>query len=575
MAFTRTNRRTSQSPYSKKSRSQSRSYDERADGSAKSAKTERIAPFTRSSSRITSKTSGFAATGRSSKSFADDKPRAKRTYGAAASQRTADSFAKDGKKSFKDTKRQSSNFADDKPRAKRTYGAAASQRTADSFAKDGKKSFKDTKRQSSNFADDKPRAKRTYGAAASQRTADSFAKEGKKSFKDTKRQSSNFADDTPRVKRTYGAAASQRTADSFAKDGKKSFKDTKRQSSNFADDKPRVKSRLNTERTPSLNTNRSQRLTDKKQYGGAGEERPRRNHESSTGQTSYKTSSGNRIKKQTNSIQKTRSDYASTVEVSEKKRASKSQSVKANKTSSRLPGTRINKYLADSGVASRRAVEELIVNGEVKVNRKIVTDLAARIMPGDFVTVKGEPVTDVRRMVYILLNKPKDVITTADDEFGRKTVLDLIKTDKRLFPVGRLDRNTTGVLLLTNDGELAHRLTHPSYQISRVYNVTLNADIDHIHAKQISRGVTLDDGEETQPCEVFVDPLDGKKLIIELREGKNREVRRIFEKFGYDVRKLDRKFFATLSTRGLARGKYRVLTRRELSELRQLTGLDE
>ena len=324
-----------------------------------------------------------------------------------------------------------------------------------------------------------------------------------------------------------------------------------------------------------MNTNRSQRLTDKKQYGGAGEERPRRNQESSTGQTSYKTSSGNRIKKQTNSTQKTRSDYASKVEVSEKKRTSKSQSEKANKTSSRLPGTRINKYLADSGVASRRAVEELIVNGEVKVNRKIVTDLAARIMPGDFVTVKGEPVTDVRRMVYILLNKPKDVITTADDEFGRKTVLDLIKTDKRLFPVGRLDRNTTGVLLLTNDGELAHRLTHPSYQISRVYNVTLNADIDHIHAKQISRGVTLDDGEETQPCEVFVDPLDGKKLIIELREGKNREVRRIFEKFGYDVRKLDRKFFATLSTRGLARGKYRVLTRRELSELRQLTGLDE
>ncbi len=237
-------------------------------------------------------------------------------------------------------------------------------------------------------------------------------------------------------------------------------------------------------------------------------------------------------------------------------------------------GTRVNKYLADSGVGSRRAVEELITKGEVKINRIVVTDLSTRIMPGDFVTVKGEPITDVRRLIYILLNKPKDVITTADDEFGRKTVLDLIKTDKRLFPVGRLDRNTTGVLLLTNDGELAHRLTHPSYAIPRVYNVTLNEPLEHAHARHIAKGVVLDDGEETQPCEIFIDPTDGRKLILELREGKNREVRRIFEKFGYDVRKLDRKFFATLSTRGLARGKYRVLTRRELSELRQLTGLE-
>ena len=500
MAFTRTNRRTSQSPFSKKSRSQSRSFDERADASAKPKKTSRNAPNERSSSRTTSKTSEFA-----------------------------------------DTKRQSTRFADDKPRAKRTYDSASSKRTGDSFANDRKKTFNDTKRQSTRFADDKPRAKRTYDSASSKRTGDSFANDRKKTFNDTKRQSTRFADDKPRAKRT-----------------------------------------LHTERASSSNVNRSaeqtstvRRTSVKKQYGGAGEERPRRSYESSAGQTSYKVSSTNRTRKPTNSTQKTRSDYTTKIEVSEKKRVSKSQSVKTKKASSGLQGTRINKYLADSGVASRRAVEELIVNGEVKVNRRIVTDLASRIMPGDFVTVKGEPVTDVRRMVYILLNKPKDVITTSDDEFGRKTVLDLIKTDKRLFPVGRLDRNTTGVLLLTNDGELAHRLTHPSYQISRVYNVTLNANIDHIHAKQISRGVTLDDGEETQPCEVFVDPLDGKKLIIELREGKNREVRRIFEKFGYDVRKLDRKFFATLSTRGLARGKYRVLTRRELSELRQLTGLEE
>ena len=248
---------------------------------------------------------------------------------------------------------------------------------------------------------------------------------------------------------------------------------------------------------------------------------------------------------------------------------------KKTKKSPEKVGTRINKYLADSGVASRRAVEQLIIDGEVKVNRKVVTDLSTRIVPGDFVTVKGEPITDNRRMVYLLLNKPKDVITTADDELGRKTVLDLVKTDKRLFPVGRLDRNTTGVLLLTNDGELAHRLTHPSYSIARVYNVTLDKPLEHSHAQRIANGVTLEDGDQTQPCEILIDPTDARKVILELREGKNREVRRIFEKFGYDVRKLDRKFFATLSTRGLARGTYRALTRRELSELRQLTDLEE
>lgn len=302
---------------------------------------------------------------------------------------------------------------------------------------------------------------------------------------------------------------------------------------------------------------------------------PRKN-ESSTGSTTRERLSSTQNRQDGRRSTDRKPSQSKNQSVSTKRRDEKRPSTASKKTSmsSKVQGTRINKYLADSGVGSRRAVEELITNGEVKVNRKVITDLATRIMPGDFVTVKGEPITDVRRMVYILLNKPKDVITTADDEFGRKTVIDLIKTDKRLFPVGRLDRNTTGVLLLTNDGELAHRLTHPSYEIPRVYNVTLNAPLDHIHAKQIARGVMLDDGEETQPCEIFIDPLDGKKVIMELREGKNREVRRIFEKFGYDVRKLDRKFFATLSTRGLARGKYRVLTRRELSELRELTGLE-
>lgn len=238
----------------------------------------------------------------------------------------------------------------------------------------------------------------------------------------------------------------------------------------------------------------------------------------------------------------------------------------------RQEGIRINKYLADAGLGSRRRVEELIAEGIVKLNRKTVTDLATRVVPGDFVTVGGEPVSDRKRMVYILLNKPKDTITTVSDELGRMTVMDIVRKETRIYPVGRLDRNTTGALLLTNDGDLAYRLTHPKYEIPRVYNVTLDKPLDLRDAAAISRGVELDDGA-TGECEVFVNPDDRTKVTLGIREGRNREVRRIFETMGYDVQRLDRKSFATLTTRGLARGEYRNLSREELVELQKLTGL--
>ncbi|MGA1306549.1 MAG: pseudouridine synthase [Candidatus Kapaibacteriota bacterium] len=236
-------------------------------------------------------------------------------------------------------------------------------------------------------------------------------------------------------------------------------------------------------------------------------------------------------------------------------------------------GTRINKYLADAGIGARRAVEELITSGLVKVNGKVVTDLSTRIQLEDFVTVKGEPVTDRRFLVYFLPNKPKDVITTASDELGRTTVLDLIRSKYRIFPVGRLDRNTTGALLITNDGELAYRLTHPKYEIKREYKVGLDKDIDLRDARKISHGIELEDGR-TGACEVFVDPKDHSIVNLILAEGKNREVRRIFEALGYDVKKLDRKRFATLSTSGLRRGEHRQLTKAEVRALRDMVGLD-
>lgn len=237
-------------------------------------------------------------------------------------------------------------------------------------------------------------------------------------------------------------------------------------------------------------------------------------------------------------------------------------------------GIRINKLIADAGVASRRAVDALITEGRVKINGKVVTELGTRVMPNDRVMVDGNQISDPERHVYFIMNKPKDTITTTQDELGRRTVLDLIGHRSRIYPVGRLDRNTTGVLILTNDGDLAHRLMHPSYGVERRYDVVLDRVLDFRDAKKISAGVELDNGDTTQECELFVDDRDHTKVEIVLREGKNREVRRLFEHFGYEVVRLHRVEYAGLTARGLARGEWRPLDRREISALRRLVELE-
>ncbi len=233
---------------------------------------------------------------------------------------------------------------------------------------------------------------------------------------------------------------------------------------------------------------------------------------------------------------------------------------------------RLNKYIADAGYCSRRKADELIASGVVKVDGRITIDLGTKVEPDVLVTVYGDPLTYFIRHKYIVLNKPKDFITTTNDEQGRKTVMELIKSPVRVFPVGRLDRNTTGVLLLTNDGELANRLMHPKYQVERVYQVGLDKVIDFKHAQQISQGVELEDGM-TSSCELFINPKDHSDITISLREGKNREVRRMFEYFGYEVKKLHRKYYANLDVSGMARGDSRYLEKKEILALRKLVGL--
>jgi len=230
---------------------------------------------------------------------------------------------------------------------------------------------------------------------------------------------------------------------------------------------------------------------------------------------------------------------------------------------------RLNKYLANAGKCSRREADEMIQAGVVTVNGQVVTELGTKVLRTDVVRFHDEPVT-LEKKVYVLLNKPKDYVTTSDDPQQRKTVMDLVKNacPERIYPVGRLDRNTTGVLLLTNDGDLASKLTHPKYLKKKIYHVHLDRNVTAHDMQQIAEGIMLDDGEIKADDIQYVDAVDKKQVGIEIHSGKNRIVRRIFESLGYKVTKLDRVQFAGLTKKNLRRGDWRYLTEEEVDRLR-------
>jgi 23S rRNA pseudouridine2605 synthase len=234
------------------------------------------------------------------------------------------------------------------------------------------------------------------------------------------------------------------------------------------------------------------------------------------------------------------------------------------------PQMPLNKYIAHSGVCSRRDAAELIKSGKVKLNGEVVTEPGRKVTEKDVVIVGNKKVYPVADLVYILLNKPKDYLTTTDDPQQRKTVLDLIvgATKDRVYPVGRLDRNTSGVLLLTNDGELAQKLTHPSNEIKKVYAVTLDKPLEKKHFDEILKGVALEDGMAHVDILAYTDAQDKTQIGVEIHSGRNRIVRRIFEKFGYDVKGLDRVMFAGLTKKNVNRGRWRYLNEKEVRDLK-------
>lgn len=251
---------------------------------------------------------------------------------------------------------------------------------------------------------------------------------------------------------------------------------------------------------------------------------------------------------------------------------------KAVKTSTKSSGkvqegVRLNKYIANAGICSRREADTFITTGLITINGKIITELGTRVMPGDEVKFNDEKVNPEKK-VYILLNKPKDYVTTLDDPEGRKTVMELIKSacEERVYPVGRLDRNTTGLLLLTNDGDLTKKLTHPSNNKKKIYHVEVDKPISREHLDMIAEGIELEDGPIVVDAISYVDNLK-TEVGIELHSGRNRIVRRIMEHFGYNVKRLDRVYFAGLTKLNLPRGRWRFLTDQEIIRIK--TGMYE
>ncbi|NSW46110.1 MAG: rRNA pseudouridine synthase [Bacteroidales bacterium] len=284
---------------------------------------------------------------------------------------------------------------------------------------------------------------------------------------------------------------------------------------------------------------------------------------------SYKSYKKEYLNEQTNSFEK-KTDHKKDRSYTKQKPTFTKGKTKYSKTSTKKDNSiRLNRFLANAGICSRRQADEYIKAGLVKVNGVVVTELGTKILPTDEVKFNNETVR-IENKVYILLNKPKDYVTTTSDERGRKNVMELIRgaCREKVFPVGRLDRNTTGVLLFTNDGELAAKLTHPKYAKKKIYHVFLDKNIKREDMEKLVEGIT--DNEELLKADVvsYVDPVDKTQVGVEIHTGQNRVVRRMFEALGYKVVKLDRVYFAGLTKKSLPRGRWRFLTPTEINMLK-------
>ena len=453
-----------------------------------------------------------------------------------------------GKREESSEKRPRKNYGDDdrKPFVKRADGKYESVSPRKSYGeRDGeKRPFK--KRE------DNDRPRRSFGGDREKR---SYTKR-----EDSDRPSKSFGDGErkPFIKREDGKYESSGPRKSYGeRDGeKRSF--VNREGKN--DDRPR-RSYGNDEKRP---------FTKRE---GRSEDRPRRNFEGGEKKSFVKRDDGDRPRKSFGEKKNFDKPYEPKLSKSERV-VEKSKKAGPGKTSTQKnvsdDAIRLNRYVANAGICSRREADVLIATGVVTVNGKIITEMGYKVNPTDVVTYGGVPIKNETKK-YLILNKPKDYITTMDDPEERRTVMELVRKacKERLYPVGRLDRNTTGILLFTNDGDMTAKLTHPKFEVRKVYHVTLDKKMTTEDYRILNDGVDLSDGFIKPDAVEFVGA--GKfELGVEIHSGKNRIVRRMFEHLGYEVIKLDRVAFAGLTKKDLPRGKYRFLTEKEISFLKML-----
>ena len=529
-------------------------------------------PFRKSSS-------GFGSDDKPRRKFDDEKPRRKfdsdKPYGKSAygSDKPKRSYGSDDEKprrKFNDDKPfGKSSYGSDKP--KRSYGSddEKPRRKFDSDKPYGKSAYGSDEKPRRKFDDEKP--KRSYGSSDEKprRKFDGDKPYGKSAYgSDKPKRSYGNDDEKPRRKfdsdKPYSSDKPKRTYGSDDEKPRRKFDSDKP----FSSDKPK-RSYGNDDEKP------RRKFDGDKPYGKSayGSDKPKRSYGNKDDEKPYKKSRGGDEEGSWEVFDDAPS-ASSYLKAAERPAFRKSKGAPSQYAEAGGGAIRLNRFIANTGLCSRREADELIEAGVVKVNGKIVTELGTKISPTDTVHY-GDQLLRRERMQYVLLNKPKDFITTTDDPQERKTVLQLVSDacDERIYPVGRLDRNTTGLLLLTNDGDLAERLMHPRYGIRKIYHVTLDTALKAEHFEAIENGFELEDGPIKADELSYVGEGGNKKEVgIVLHSGRNRIVRRIFEHFGYQVLGLDRVVYAGLTKKNLPRSRWRHLTEEEVGMLKMTTG---
>ena len=524
----------------------------------------------------------FSFKRKSDKEDSEDKP-FRKSYGNADTSsekpksRTREEFKKPFKKSFSKSESGSSDKKDFSPRFKKPFRKSEDDK-AFSFKRSGDKESTEKKPFRKSYGDSERPKNNTRGESGSFKK-DEFKKPFRKPFSksesDTKTPFKRSRDNNDKDKKSFRKSSedgensfknrnSERKEQSFRKpsdDAKAPFKRTR-----SGEEKTATPFKRTGEKAASTFVKKTpfrRKDSDAKSYFGG-------NKLTETGEEGFKKSFTRNSDKENVEEKRVPSSHY-TKKPFQKNPSKYNKSEKINHTGKKEDDglMRLNKYIANAGICSRREADVLIQTGSVSVNGTMITELGYRIKPTDMVSYGGQTIKR-EKMVYMVINKPKNFITTSDDPFDRETVLSLIKgaCKERVYPVGRLDRNTTGVLIITNDGEMTKKLTHPRYEKKKIYHVVLDKPVTGADIKQIKEGLELEDGLIKVDEVSYVSGADKREVGIELHSGKNRIVRRIFEHLGYDVKKLDRVSFAGLTKKDLPRGRWRFLTQQEIDFLK-------